>query len=332
MDDAVASAATRELLSGDTSTTHIAAFLVALRAKGESAVELAAMLRAVREASRRVELNAQLSARAIDIVGTGGDKSNSVNISTMTSIVVAACGVPVCKHGNRASSSQCGTADVLEQLGVTIELSPEGVAQCLERAGIAFCLAPAFHPAFRHVGPTRRELGVPTVFNILGPLANPAPIERMLVGVAHQSMMSVMATALESRGVTRAWLVHGHGGLDELSLSGPNTVIDLRDDKVTTHVVDAVDAGLSRASIEELRGGDAAFNAGVVRALLDGEHGAVRDVVLLNSAAALLVAGEAPDMVQGVQMARDAIDSGAASRVLEMFVNDSAAAAANVTR
>ena len=332
MDDAVASAATRELLSGDTSTTHIAAFLVALRAKGESAVELAAMLRAVREASRRVELNAQLSARAIDIVGTGGDKSNSVNISTMTSIVVAACGVPVCKHGNRASSSQCGTADVLEQLGVTIELSPEGVAQCLERAGIALCLAPAFHPAFRHVGPTRRELGVPTVFNILGPLANPAPIERMLVGVAHQSMMSVMATALESRGVTRAWLVHGHGGLDELSLSGPNTVIDLRDDKVTTHVVDAVDAGLSRASIEELRGGDAAFNAGVVRALLDGEHGAVRDVVLLNSAAALLVAGEAPDMVQGVQMARDAIDSGAASRVLEMFVNDSAAAAANVTR
>jgi anthranilate phosphoribosyltransferase len=332
MDDAVASAATRELLSGDTSTTHIAAFLVALRAKGESAVELAAMLRAVREASRRVELNAQLSARAIDIVGTGGDKSNSVNISTMTSIVVAACGVPVCKHGNRASSSQCGTADVLEQLGVTIELSPEGVAQCLERAGIAFCLAPAFHPAFRHVGPTRRELGVPTVFNILGPLANPAPIERMLVGVAHQSMMSVMATALESRGVTRAWLVHGHGGLDELSLSGPNTVIDLRDGKITTHVVDAVDAGLSRASIEELRGGDAAFNAGVVRALLDGEHGAVRDVVLLNSAAALLVAGEAPDMVQGVQMARDAIDSGAASRVLEMFVNDSAAAAANVTR
>ncbi len=332
MDDAVASAATRKLLSGDTSTTHIAAFLVALRAKGESAVELAAMLRAVREASRRVELNAQLSARAIDIVGTGGDKSNSVNISTMTSIVVAACGVPVCKHGNRASSSQCGTADVLEQLGVTIELSPEGVAQCLERAGIAFCLAPAFHPAFRHVGPTRRELGVPTVFNILGPLANPAPIERMLVGVAHQSMMSVMATALESRGVTRAWLVHGHGGLDELSLSGPNTVIDLRDGKITTHVVDAVDAGLSRASIEELRGGDAAFNAGVVRALLDGEHGAVRDVVLLNSAAALLVAGEAPDMVQGVQMARDAIDSGAASRVLEMFVNDSAAAAANVTR
>ena len=332
MDDAVASAATRELLSGDTSTTHIAAFLVALRAKGESAVELAAMLRAVREASRRVELNAQLSARAIDIVGTGGDKSNSVNISTMTSIVVAACGVPVCKHGNRASSSQCGTADVLEQLGVTIELSPEGVAQCLERAGIAFCLAPAFHPAFRHVGPTRRELGVPTVFNILGPLANPAPIERMLVGVAHQSMMSVMATALESRGVTRAWLVHGHGGLDELSLSGPNTVIDLRDGKITTHVVDAVDAGLSRASIEELRGGDAAFNAGVVRALLDGEHGAVRDVVLLNSAAALRVAGEASDMVQGVQMARDAIDSGAASRVLEMFVNDSAAAAANVTR
>ena len=332
MDDAVASAATRELLSGDTSTTHIAAFLVALRAKGESAVELAAMLRAVREASRRVELNAQLSARAIDIVGTGGDKSNSVNISTMTSIVVAACGVPVCKHGNRASSSQCGTADVLEQLGVTIELSPEGVAQCLERAGIAFCLAPAFHPAFRHVGPTRRELGVPTVFNILGPLANPAPIERMLVGVAHQSMMSVMATALESRGVTRAWLVHGHGGLDELSLSGPNTVIDLRDGKITTHVVDAVDAGLSRASIEELRGGDAAFNAGVVRALLDGEHGAVRDVVLLNSAAALLVAGEAPDMVQGVQMARDAIDSGAASRVVELFVNDSAAAAANVTR
>ena len=332
MDDAIAYAATRELLSGETSTTHIAAFLVALRAKGESAGELAAMLRAVREASRRVELNSRLAASAIDVVGTGGDKSNTVNISTMTSLVVAACGVPVCKHGNRASSSQCGTADVLENLGVTIELSPEGVAQCLEQAGIAFCLAPAFHPAFRHVGPTRRELGVPTVFNLLGPLANPAPITRMLVGVANQSMMSVMASALDSRGVTDAWLVHGHDGLDEMSLAGPNTVIELRDGRQSTLEVDATDVGLSRASVDELRGGDATFNAGVVRALLDGEHGAVRDVVLLNAAAALVVAKESTDVAHGVQMARDAIDSGKAKRILEVFVNESAAAAANVTR
>ncbi len=332
MDDAVAHATTRELLSGDTSTTHIAAFLVALRAKGESAIELAAMLRAVREASRRVELNTHLAASAIDIVGTGGDKSNTVNISTMTSLVVAACGVPVCKHGNRASSSQCGTADVLEILGVTIELSPEGVAQCLDQAGIAFCLAPAFHPAFRHVGPTRRELGVPTVFNLLGPLANPAPIKRMLVGVANQSMMSVMASALDSRGVTDAWLVHGHDGLDELSLAGPNTVIALRDGRQSTLEVDATDVGLVRASVDELRGGDATFNASAVRALLDGEHGAVRDVVLLNAAAALVVAKESTDVSHGVQMARDAIDSGKAKRILEVFVNESAAAAANVTR
>ena len=332
MDDAIAYAATRELLSGETSTTHIAAFLVALRAKGESAGELAAMLRAVREASRRVNLNSRLAASAIDVVGTGGDKSNTVNISTMTSLVVAACGVPVCKHGNRASSSQCGTADVLENLGVTIELSPEGVAHCLEQAGIAFCLAPAFHPAFRHVGPTRRELGVPTVFNLLGPLANPAPITRMLVGVANQSMMSVMASALDSRGVTDAWLVHGHDGLDEMSLAGPNTVIELRDGRQSTLDVDATDVGLSRASVDELRGGDATFNAGVVRALLDGEHGAVRDVVLLNAAAALVVAKESTDVAHGVQMARDAIDSGKAKRTLEVFVNESAAAAANVTR
>ena len=332
MDDAIAYAATRELLSGETSTTHIAAFLVALRAKGESAGEVAAMLRAVREASRRVELNSRLAASAIDVVGTGGDKSNTVNISTMTSLVVAACGVPVCKHGNRASSSQCGTADVLENLGVTIELSPEGVAHCLEQAGIAFCLAPAFHPAFRHVGPTRRELGVPTVFNLLGPLANPAPITRMLVGVANQSMMSVMASALDSRGVTDAWLVHGHDGLDEMSLAGPNTVIELRDGRQSTLDVDATDVGLSRASVDELRGGDATFNAGVVRALLDGEHGAVRDVVLLNAAAALVVAKESTGVAHGVQMARDAIDSGKAKRILEVFVNESAAAAANVTR
>lgn len=332
MDDAIAYAATRELLSGETSTTHIAAFLVALRAKGESAGELAAMLRAVREASRRVKLNSRLAASAIDVVGTGGDKSNTVNISTMTSLVVAACGVPVCKHGNRASSSQCGTADVLENLGVTIELSPEGVAHCLEQSGIAFCLAPAFHPAFRHVGPTRRELGVPTVFNLLGPLANPAPVTRMLVGVANQSTMSVMASALDSRGVTDAWLVHGHDGLDEMSLAGPNTVIELRDGRQSTLEVDATDVGLSRARVDELRGGDATFNAGVVRALLDGEHGAVRDVVLLNVAAALVVAKESTDVAHGVQMARDAIDSGKAKRILEVFVNESAAAAANVTR
>ena len=332
MDDAIAYAATRELLSGETSTTHIAAFLVALRAKGESAGEVAAMLRAVREASRRVTLNSRLAASAIDVVGTGGDKSNTVNISTMTSLVVAACGVPVCKHGNRASSSQCGTADVLENLGVTIELSPEGVARCLEQAGIAFCLAPAFHPAFRHVGPTRRELGVPTVFNLLGPLANPAPVTRMLVGVANQSTMSVMASALDSRGVTDAWLVHGHDGLDEMSLAGPNRVIELRDGRQSTLEVDATDVGLSRARVDELRGGDATFNAGVVRALLDGEHGAVRDVVLLNAAAALVVAKESTGVAHGVQMARDAIDSGKAKRILEVFVNESAAAAANVTR
>ncbi|MHB1090451.1 MAG: anthranilate phosphoribosyltransferase, partial [Ilumatobacteraceae bacterium] len=212
------------VLRGEASPSQISAFVVALRAKGETADELQGMLSSVLEAASKVELPIGIASRSIDIVGTGGDRSHSVNISTMASLVVAGAGVPVCKHGNRAASSQCGTADVLEALGVTIELDGAGVAQCVVEAGMGFCFAPMFHPAFRHAGPSRREIGIPTAFNLLGPMANPAAVNFMVVGVGDPSVAPTMARVLATRGVRCAWVVHGHGGMDELSLSGPCSV------------------------------------------------------------------------------------------------------------
>jgi anthranilate phosphoribosyltransferase len=311
------------ILQGDASSAQIAAFLVALRVKGETAAELQGMLQAVRNASVRVELPADVAARAIDIVGTGGDHSNSVNVSTMSALVVAGAGVPVCKHGNYASSSACGAADVLKELGVAIEIDAEGVVACIEQAGMGFCLASRFHPAFRHAGPTRREIGVPTAFNLLGPMANPAPIENMLVGVANPAMMENMATVLLSRGVKHAWIVHGHGGLDELSLSGDNTVVQLRDGNLTRLTVNAKDFGVASSSIEDIRGGDAAVNAGICRAMLAGEKNAVRDIVSFNAGAALYVAGLASEVAEGIDRALASIDSCAASEVLDQLIEES---------
>ena len=216
---AQAGAAITEILNGDATPSQMTAFIVALRAKGETVVELEGMLHAVRSAGMRVDLKPELAERAIDIVGTGGDNSNTVNVSTMSALVVAGAGVPVCKHGNRAASSKCGAADLLEEAGVAIELDPHGVEACVVETGFGFCLAAKFHPAFRYTGPSRREIGVPTAFNLLGPMANPAPIANMLVGVAMPNMMAAMTGALSTRGVTSAWVVHGHGGLDELAVS-----------------------------------------------------------------------------------------------------------------
>jgi anthranilate phosphoribosyltransferase len=267
-----------------------------------------------------VPLSAKLSSHAIDIVGTGGDKSHSVNISTMAAFVVAGAGVPVCKHGNRAASSQCGTADVLEALGVKIDLDGEGVAQCVERAGMGFCFAPKFHPAFRHAGPTRKELGVPTAFNLLGPMANPAQVSYMVVGVGDPSMAHKMAHAIAGRGVQRAWVVHGHGGLDELSLSGDCPVVSIDHGTISEFVLNAKDLGLQPADVTAVRGGDPVHNAQVIRDTFNGARSAVRDIVVFNAAAGLVVAGVASHMVDGIERAQASIDSGAANNVVDALI------------
>ncbi len=311
------------ILLGEATPAQIAAFVTSLRSKGETADELQGMLAAVLEASEPVPLSAKLSSRALDIVGTGGDKSHSVNISTMAAFVVAGAGVPVCKHGNRAASSQCGTADVLEALGIKIDLDGVGVARCVEQAGMGFCFAPKFHPAFRHAGPTRKELGVPTVFNLLGPMANPAQVSYMVVGVGDPNMAHKMAHAIAGRGVQRAWVVHGHGGLDELSLSGDCPVVEIAHGKVSEFVINAQDFGLQPADVTAVRGGDPAHNAQVIRETFSGTRGAVRDIVVLNAAAGLVVAGVAEHMANGIERALASIDSGAANRVVEALIASS---------
>jgi anthranilate phosphoribosyltransferase len=305
-----AGAAITEILNGDATPSQMTAFIVALRAKGETVVELEGMLHAVRSAGMRVDLKPELARRAIDIVGTGGDNSNTVNVSTMSALVVAGAGVPVCKHGNRAASSKCGAADLLEEAGVAIELDPHGVEACVVETGFGFCLAAKFHPAFRYTGPSRREIGVPTAFNLLGPMANPAPIANMLVGVAMPNMMAAMTGALSTRGVTSAWVVHGHGGLDELAVSGPNTVFELKDGTVTQFEINAKEFGIASSTLEDVRGGDAAENLAIMKDLFAGKTGAVRDIVTFNAGCALYVSGVAGDIMDGIERARASIDSG----------------------
>lgn len=323
-----ARAAMSSILAGDATPSQLTAFMVALRAKGEAAEELAGMLDAVRDAAVAVALPDAVAASAIDIVGTGGDGSHSVNISTMAALVLAGGDVPVCKHGNRAASSSCGAADVLEHLGVVIDLGPEGVARCVVEAGIGFCFAPRFHPAFRHAGPSRREIGIPTSFNLLGPLANPAAVPYMVVGVGDPTYAARMADALAASSVHRAWVVHGAGGLDELSTAGVNEVLAVEAGSVTSLQVDPASLGLRTAGPEALKGGDAAVNAGVLRRVLAGEPGAVREVVLFNAAAGFVVAGRAQALDEGLQLARASIDTGAARRALDRLVATSAQARA----
>jgi anthranilate phosphoribosyltransferase len=318
-----AGAAITEILNGDATPSQMTAFIVALRAKGETVVELEGMLHAVRSAGMRVDLKPELALRAIDIVGTGGDNSNTVNVSTMSALVVAGAGVPVCKHGNRAASSKCGAADLLEEAGVAIELDPHGVEACVIETGFGFCLAAKFHPAFRYTGPSRREIGVPTAFNLLGPMANPAPIANMLVGVAMPNMMAAMTGALSTRGVTSAWVVHGHGGLDELAVSGPNTVFELKDGTVTQFEINAKEFGIASSTLEDVRGGDAAENLAIMKDLFAGKSGAVRDIVTFNAGCALYVSGVAGDVMDGIERARASIDSGSAAEVLRGVAEES---------
>lgn len=323
---ASARAAMTTILSGDATAAQLIGFVVALKAKGETPEEISGLLDAVLEFGTQVPLGQDLRDRAMDIVGTGGDRSHSVNVSTMAAIVTAAAGVPVCKHGARAASSKCGTADVLEALGVAVELAPEGVRRCVEEAGIGFCLAPRYHPAFRFAAPSRREIGIPTVFNLLGPMANPGRVRRQLIGVANPAVAERMLASLRLHGSHRAWVVHGNG-LDELTTTGSSTVLALEDDQVRSFTVDPVDLGLAPAIPDELVGGTPDVNAEYARRVMDGQHGAHRNIVVLNAGAALVVAGAASTLEEGVALAQATIDAGKAAATLAKFVEVSQQAA-----
>ncbi|WP_419917681.1 anthranilate phosphoribosyltransferase [Candidatus Poriferisocius sp.] len=322
----VANAAMTDILTGGATPAQIGGFLVALRIRGETVEELVGLLTAMRAASETVPLDAA-ALGLIDTCGTGGDGSGSINVSTAAALVAAGAGARVCKHGNRSASSRCGSADVLEALGAVINLGPTGVARCVTETGFGFCLAPRFHPAMRHAGPSRRELGVTTVFNFLGPLANPAGVTHQLVGISDRAMAEIMLEVLAVTGSERAMIVHGHHGLDELSTTGPTEVWELRDGGTLRYTVDPADLGLAVAKAEDLVGGDAAVNAGCLERVLDGQRGAHRDIVVLNAAAALGVAGMCGSLGEGLEAATASIDSGRARQVLELFVSVSKDAA-----
>jgi anthranilate phosphoribosyltransferase len=315
------------ILAGEATDAQIAGFAVSLRAKGETSAELAALVRTMLRFAQTVDLPLDgPGGPVVDTCGTGGDRSGTVNISTLAALVVAGAGVRVAKHGNRAASSACGSADLLEAMGVAIDLGPAGVARCVEEAGIGFFFAPKFHPALRFAGPARRELGTPTTFNFLGPLANPAGVRRRVVGVSDRSMAERMAHTLAELGVERAMVFCGGDGLDELTTTTVSDVWDLTEGSVRTHTLDPGDYGIRNAEPDELVGGDAAANVAIAESMLGGEPGAVRDVVALNAAAALVVAGSASDLGAGLEQAFTSIEAGKAAAVLETFVLTSQAA------
>lgn len=323
-----ARAALAEILEGAATPAQLAGFVVALRMKGESVDELTGLLAAMLDAAELVPLAVETRDRAVDVVGTGGDRSHTINVSTLASLVVAGAGVPVCKHGNRAASSSCGSADLLEALGVNLDLTPEGVAECLAAAGMAFCFAPRFHPALRHAGPSRRELGIPTAFNMLGPMANPARVRRLVVGVADPAVAERMLGVLRNHGASHVLVVHGDDGLDELTTTTTSTMWELDGDGLRRTAVDPAALGLAPATPDQLRGGDAATNARLARAVLAGARGPHRDVVLVNAAAGLVVGGAVDNLAAGVALAGAVLDDGRAAAVLERLVGASQVAAA----
>ncbi|ATE53026.1 anthranilate phosphoribosyltransferase [Actinosynnema pretiosum] len=311
------------IMSGEATTAQVAAFAVALRAKGETPEEVDGLASAMLGHARRFSVE----GRAADIVGTGGDSSGSVNISTMATIVAAAAGVPVVKHGNRAASSQCGTADVLEALGVAIDLPPEGVAATVAELGVGFCFAPVFHPAFRHTSAPRREIGIPTSFNLLGPLTNPAQPSVGLIGCARANAAPLLAGVFARRGTT-ALVVRGDDGLDEITTTTTTAVWVVEGGVVREDRIDPSGLGIAPALPQDLRGGDASVNAEVVRQLVAGKPGAVRDAVLLNAAGAIAahagLSGElAPALTSGLARAAEAVDSGAVAELLRRWAERS---------
>jgi anthranilate phosphoribosyltransferase len=315
-DDGLFEAALGEVLDAEATPAQTGALLAALAVRGETAGEIAAGARAMR--SRMIPCH--LSGPLVDVCGTGGDGAQTLNVSTAVAFVVAACGLRVAKHGNRAMSSRSGGADVLEALGAKLDLPDGAHASVMEKAGVAFLFAQAHHPALRHIAGVRRELGVRTLFNLLGPLANPAGAQRQLLGVFHPRFVEPVAQALAALGAAGAWVVHGAGGLDELSPEGPTSVIAVNGGGLRAFTVTPEDAGLAPAPLAGLRGGTAQDNAAALRALLDGAAGPYRTAVLLNAAAALCVAEAAADLAAGARLAADAIDSGAARDRLARFV------------
>ncbi len=313
------------ILSGEATDAQIAGFAVALRAKGETTGELAALVRTMLRFAERVDLS-DVEGPIIDTCGTGGDRAGTVNVSTMAALVAAAAGARVAKHGGRAASSQCGSADVLEALGVVIDLGPSGVERSIREAGIGFCFAPRFHAGLRFAATARRELGTPTTFNFAAPLANPAGVKRQIVGVSDPSMAERLVEMLAELGSERALVFYGHDGLDELTVTDNSTVYELRDGVVTVYDIDPTELGIPRAEHSALAGGDAAGNAEVVHKILAGATGPIRDIVALNSAAALLVADLVPDLGAGVELAREILDDGRAVATLDALVRVTVAA------
>ena len=311
-----AGAAMETILRGDATPSQIAGFLIGLRIKGETAEEISGLARALRANATPISVDGN---GLLDTCGTGGDAIGTFNISTLSAVVAAACGARVAKHGNRAASSQCGSADVLEALGVKIDLGPAGVVRCLEESGIAFLFAPVFHPSFKYAAVPRRELGVRTVFNVLGPLCNPAGARCQALGVADGALAGRMAEVLERLGVEHALVFHGADGMDELTTTVPYRVIEVVAGRRSEYILDPDELGLPVAPLDAMRGGDPGENAAIAREVLAGAKGARRDVVLLNSAAALRAAGLADDFREGIGLASDAIDSGRAAQVLERW-------------
>jgi len=305
-----------QMLSGETTQAQTAAFLMALRVRGETIEEITGAVSAMRARMLRVEAPSE----AMDIVGTGGDHSGSYNVSTLAALIVASAGVPVAKHGNRALSSRSGAADVLTALGVKIGLEPEGVTRCIREAGVGFMFAPTHHASMRHVGPVRVELGIRTVFNLLGPLSNPASVKRQLVGAYSAEWLEPMAEVLKSLGSTDLWLVHGSDGLDEITTTGPTEIVELKNGSLRRFSITPEDAGLTRVDGTSLKGGDAEYNAKALSAVLEGDKTPYRDIALINAGASLVVANRAKDLKEGVAIAANAIDTGATRMTLARLI------------
>ncbi|MCJ2138243.1 anthranilate phosphoribosyltransferase [Methylobacterium sp. J-026] len=319
LDRAEARAAFDDLLSGAVTPVQAGAFLTALKVRGETVEEIVGAAEAMRARMTRVAA----PEGAVDVVGTGGDQSGSVNVSTLAAILVAACGVPVAKHGNRAATSRSGAADVLAALGVRLGLDAAGQARCLAEANLCFLFAQAHHPAMRHVAAIRSELPVRTIFNLLGPLCNPAGVACQLFGVAQEALAEPLTRVLAELGSRRVWTVHGSDGLDEITVTGPTRVVALDDGRISRFTIDPRDLGLALRAAEELRGGDPADNARALEAVLAGARNAYRDIAVLNAGAALVVAGAAPTLADGLARAHHAVDSGAARATLARLVQAS---------
>lgn len=321
-----------QVLSGSATPAQIAALVTSLRAKGESIEEMTGFVRAMK--AHAVPLDLPPGLEVVDTCGTGGDRLRSINVSTIAALVVAATGAKVCKHGGRASSSAVGAADVLEALGVVADLGPAGVRRCIDEVGIGFCFAPRFHPAMRFAAPVRKELGIPTVFNYLGPLANPGGARFQVLGVSNPAVADKMLGVLAANGTRRAMIVYGDDGLDELSTTGPSTVHELKtgdDGRFVTekYRLDPKELGIPTATLESLRGGDATVNAEAIRQVIAGEPSPHRDIAVLNAAAALVVVGRADDFRAGIALACEVIDDGRAAAVLDALIRVSQAAAAD---